>query len=70
MQIIHVPDAPKEINPDTWMATDGIHYYPLQPGQPEWLVISGLVPTPNRAPDGSIRPVPMPYRFFTSLRRL
>jgi len=69
MQIIHVPDAPNLVNPDTWFGTNGISYRPLAPGEPDWLVISGLVPTPNRGADGSVRPVPMPYRYFTLLSR-
>lgn len=69
MQIVHVPDAPNQVNPDTWFATNGISARPVEPGEPDWLVISGLVPTPNRGADGSVRPVPMPYKYFKKLAR-
>lgn len=70
MQIVHCPDNPAQINPDTWLGTDGMTYRDLAPGEPDWLVISGLVPTPNRGPDGSVRPVPMPWRYLSRLRKV
>jgi len=68
MQIVHVPDSPKNINPDTWFITDGIEARPVAQGEPEWYVMSGLIPRPSIV-DGKIRPVPMPWASFSKLRR-
>ena len=68
MQIVHVPDSPKNVNPDTWFITDGIEARPVAQGEPEWYVMSGLIPRPSIV-DGNIRPVPMPWASFSKLRR-
>ncbi len=68
MQIVHVPDSSKNVNPDTWFITDGIEARPLAQGEPEWYVMSGLIPRPSIV-DGKIRPVPMPWASFSKLRR-
>ena len=46
MQIVHVPDNPTQVNPDTWWITDGIEACTLAPGEPEWFAMSGLVNQP------------------------
>ena len=46
MQIVHVPDNPTQVNPDTWWITDGIEARTLAPGEPEWFAMSGLVNQP------------------------
>ena len=64
MQIVHVPDNPTQVNPDTWWITDGIEARTLAPGEPEWFAMSGLVNQPVIAA-GKVRPVPMPWSMFS-----
>lgn len=68
MQIVHVPDNPTQVDPDTWWITDGIEARTLAPGEPEWFAMSGLVNQPVIAA-GKVRPVPMPWSMFSRLRR-
>lgn len=68
MQIVHVPDNPTQVNPDTWWITDGVEARTLAPGEPEWFAMSGLVNQPVIAA-GKVRPVPMPWSMFSRLRR-
>ena len=71
MQIVHCPDAPVAANvpKDTWWATDGIIVRPLSPGEPDHLVLMGIVPRPVRDAAGNLRPYPLPWSFFQRLRR-
>ena len=34
MQIVHVPDNPTQVNPDTWWITDGIEARTSHPANP------------------------------------
>lgn len=71
MQIIHCPDAPASagIDPNTWWATDGVTARPMAPGEPDHIVLMGLVPRPVRDAAGGLRPYPLPWTFFQRLRR-
>ena len=71
MQIIHCPDAPAaaHVDPNTWWATDGNTARPLAPGEPDHIVLMGLVPRPVRDAAGGLRPYPLPWSFFQRLRR-
>ena len=69
MQIIHCPDAPASsgVSRDTWFATDGVTARP--PGEPDHIVLMGLVPRPVRDAAGGLRPYPLPWQFFSRLGR-
>lgn len=71
MQIIHCPDAPASsgVSRDTWFATDGVTARPMAPGEPDHIVLMGLVPRPVRDAAGGLRPYPLPWQFFSRLRR-
>ena len=71
MQIIHCPDAPAaaHVDPNTWWATDGTTAPQLAPGEPDHIVLMGLVPRPVRDAAGGLRPYPLPWAFFSRLRR-
>lgn len=71
MQIIHCPDAPASsgVSRDTWFATDGVVARPMAPGEPDHIVLMGLVPRPVRDAAGGLRPYPLPWAFFSRLRR-
>ena len=44
VQIVHVPDNPTQVSPDTWWITDGIEY--PRTSEPRWFAMSGLVNQP------------------------
>ena len=71
MQIVHCPDAPAtaHVDPNPWGATDGTTARPLAPGEPDHIVMMGLVPRPVRDAAGGLRPYPLPWTFFQRLRR-